>query len=58
MEGGKGPSSKEAKLKKGAKQAKVTQTLVDKRSDPQVGILAWTLALILDRAPLLADALI
>ena len=56
VEGGKGPLSKEDKPQKGAKQARVTQTLVDKRGDSQVRIPAWTLAIILDGASLLADA--
>ena len=37
VEGGKGPLSKEAELQKGAKQARLTQTLVDRRGDSQVG---------------------
>ena len=56
MEGGKGPLSKEVEPQKGAKQARVTQTLVDKRGDSQVRIPAWTLAIILDGASSLADA--
>ena len=37
VEGGKGPLAKETEPKKGAKQAKVAQTLVNKRGDSQVG---------------------
>ena len=40
VEGRKGLLSKEAEPQKGAKQARITQTLVDKRSDSQVGVLA------------------
>ena len=40
VEGGKSPFPKEAKLQKGAKQAKVAQTLADKRGDIQIGVLA------------------
>ena len=56
VEGGKGPLSKEDKPQKGAKQARVTQTLVDRRGDSHVGTLAWIAALVLDGAPLPADA--
>ena len=40
VEGGKGHFPKEAELQKGAKQAKVAQTLADKRGDIQIGVLA------------------
>ena len=40
VEGGKGHFPKEAELQKGAKQAKVAQTLADKRGDTQIGVLA------------------
>ena len=36
VEGGKGPLAKETEPQKGAKQAKVTQTLADKKGDSQV----------------------
>ena len=55
VEGGKGPLSKEDKPQKGAKQARVTQILVDKISNCQVGILAWTLVITLDGPPLPVD---
>ena len=58
VEGGKGSLSKEVEAQKGVKQAKVTQILVDKRGDSQVGILAWTPAIILDGALLPAEVLI
>ena len=44
--------AKETKPQRGAKQARVTQTLVDKRGNSQVGTLAWTPTIILDGAPL------
>ena len=56
MEGRKGPFPKEAKVQKGTKQTKVAQTLADKRTKSQIGVPAWTPALVLDRAPLPADA--
>ena len=40
VEGGKGPFPKEAKLQKGAKQARVAQKLADKGGDSQVGVPA------------------
>ena len=55
VEGGKSPLSKEVEPQKGAKQARVRQTLVDKRSDSQVGVLAWTPTITLDEAPFLVD---
>jgi len=58
VEGGKGSLSKEVEALKGLKQAKVTQILVDKRGDSQVGILACTPAIILDGVLLPADVLI
>ena len=48
----KGRRPKEVKLQKGAKRVRVTQTLVDRRSDSQVEAPA----LILDGAPLSANA--
>lgn len=56
VEGGKGHSSQEAEPQKGAKQARVTQTVAGKRSDSQVWSLAWTLAIVLDKDPLFANA--
>ena len=38
-EGRKGPSPKKAEAQKGAKQATVTQTLVEKRGDSKIGTL-------------------
>ena len=38
MEGRKGPFPKEAELQKGAKQAKVAQTLADKRAKSQIWV--------------------
>ena len=58
MEVGKGPLPKEAELQKGVEQARVTQTLVDRRGDSQVEAPTWAVALVLDEAPLLANALI
>ena len=40
VEGGKGPFSKKAEHQRGGKQAKVTQTLADKRAESQVGVPA------------------
>ena len=56
VEEGKGPLSKEAEPPKGAKQPKVTLTLGDKRGDSSAGALAWASVMILDGAPLPADA--
>ena len=56
MKGGKGPFPKEAELQRGGKQAKVAQTLADKRAESKIGVPAWMPALVLDRAPLPADA--
>lgn len=56
VEEGKGPFPKEAELQRGAKQAKVAQTLVDKKAESQIGVPAWTPALVLDKAPLPTDA--
>lgn len=56
VEGGKGPLSKEAKHSKVAKQPKVTQTLANKRGESSVATPTWTPAMILDGAPLPADA--
>ena len=56
VEGGKGPLSKEVEPQKGAKQARVTQILVDKISNFQVGIPAWNLVIKLDGPPLPVDA--
>ena len=56
MERGKGPHNKEIVPPKGAKQPRMTQTQADKRVESSVAILAWTLAMILDRPPLLANA--
>ena len=56
VEGGKGPLPKEAGHQRGGKQAKGPQTLVDKRAKSQIGVPAWTLALVLDEAPLPIDA--
>ncbi|KAK9986691.1 hypothetical protein SO802_031642 [Lithocarpus litseifolius] len=58
MEGGKGPLSKEDEPQKGAKEARVIQTLVDKKSDSKVRTLTWTPTISLDGTPLPADALI
>ena len=52
----KGRRPKEDELQKGAKRVRVTQTLVDRRSDSQVEAAAWDPALILDGAPLSVDA--
>ena len=38
VEGGKGPFPKEAKLQKGATQARVAQNLANKGGDSQVGV--------------------
>ena len=43
---------KETKPYRGAKQVRVTKTLVDRRGDSQVGTLAWTPTIILDGASL------
>ena len=56
MERRKGHRPKEDELQKGAKQVRVTRTLVDRRSDSQVKAPAWDPALILDGAPLSTDA--
>ena len=56
MERGKGPLPKEVELQRGAKQAKVAQTLANKRTKSQIGVPTWTPALVLDRAPLPTDA--
>ena len=56
MERRKGRRPKEDELQKGAKRVRVTQTLVDRRSDSQVEAPAWDPALILDGVPLSADA--
>ena len=56
MERRKGRRLKEDELQKGAKRVRVTQTLVDRRSDSQVEAPAWDPALILDGALLSANA--
>lgn len=53
---GKGPFPKEAEHQRGGKQAKVAQTWADKRAESQIGVPAWMPALVLDGAPLPADA--
>ncbi|KAL0008720.1 hypothetical protein SO802_010222 [Lithocarpus litseifolius] len=55
-EGGKGPFLKDAEPQKGAKQAKVTQNLANKRGGSQVSAPAWMPALAQDGAPLPANA--
>ena len=52
----KGPLSKEAEPPKGAKQPKVTQTLADRRGKSSEKALALAPIMILDGAPLPADA--
>ena len=56
MEGGKTLQLRRLCPPKGAKQPRVTQTQVDKRSKSLVAVPAWTPAMILDRAPLLTNA--
>ena len=54
-EGGEGPLPKDVELQKGAKQARSSQNLADKRAETQVGVPAWAPPLILDGAPLPFD---
>ena len=56
VEGGKGPQTKKTVTPKGAKQPKVTQTQADKRGESSMAVPAWTPAMILDGALLLANA--
>ena len=56
MEGRKGLFPKEVEIYRGGKQAKVTQTFTDKRAESQIRVPVWMPTLVLDGAPLLADA--
>ena len=50
------PLLKEAEHQRGGKQDKGDQTLANKKAESQIGVHAWMPTLVLDRAPLLADA--
>ena len=47
-EGGKGPFPKDVEPQKGAKQARATQNLANKRVETQVRVLAWAPPFVLD----------
>ena len=50
------PLPKEAEHQRGGKQEKGDQTLANKKAESQIGVPAWMPTLVLDRAPLPADA--
>ena len=56
IEAGQTLPPREDEVQRATKQAKTGQTEAEKRSDPQVGPLAWLLAPMLNGEPLLANA--
>ena len=56
MEAGQTLPSREDEVQRASKQAKTGQREAEKRSDPQVGPLAWLSAPMLNGEPLLANA--